>query len=504
MRSFFSRNLTFAVATLLLLFAGLTSAQAQPTTVPVFSGTFFVLETSVPAGHSVHVSAYSLFANKYDTFHYNILWNFNEDSAINDPISGKNINLGLAFPGPVAAKRFYSLGMKTITCSIYVRNDDGSNGPLAYSSARKVSVVPANRTVYFLDGIRGNDADSGLTAALAFKTADRAGKILSKNDVELRPLPQSYTQTAQWIISGSNVLISPTSGIAKFTMTHAGSMLAIVKSAKDVTIASVEFDSTWNPVPKNGAVQEWGIAYIGNTAGTNLTFMDCIIDHMGGDFILANSDLHGLFLLRCTQGVPWGLRNRFLWAQGSDLVMAGCKTMNSFGESPVRADGPGDPSTGAIGLSLVANTIGQITGVGTGWGTRKAAVTLRDVDGAFLSRNAFANAEVSTSSPGYPHLANNIDIFDNQLTSVTAGDTDGCFNIQGGSNWVNVEKNYTKTFGVAAFVFNQNTGDARLNANHIFFKNNAGAGDKQLLKLNGTAPDLQVTGGGWASTQPSH
>ncbi len=487
-----------------MIFFAVTLPSLAATTQPITQSTFDVLESSVPVGTAIHVNAWSCFTPPTDAFDHCLSWNFGRNTIVADPTkyaTGATRDLGLAFPGPVAAHVYSQPGTYTITLTDRLRNPDGSAGEIERTLSRAVTVTAANRKVIYIDGQLGDDSNAGTDATHPIKTADHAAQLLTDN-TELR-----FRNGQQFLLSGclslqhENVVIGGYGDAASpvIRKTAAGNMFSCWPGQTcDVTLTGLSLDSAWtlafteNDQGQPQIAYHQPIAALGIMRGTNVMLVDCQFGNLQQGPQGA-SNLDGLYVLRCTQTQAWGIPSRCVWLEGSDLVVAGCTFLNSVNESPLRMDSGAAGSTGANRVAIVANRVGQLLNAAHNRSTTKAAMTLRYGSMIHVEGNLFVDAESSFNSPGWPNVVTTLDVRNNVIFGLTSAD--GYLHIRDGVFDAAVQDNKSWQQTVDYWI-SPSDSDVRLDSDQLTFRNNWGCawlGNARLVQIDSYQPPALST-----------
>jgi hypothetical protein len=445
------------------------------------NSTFDILQQSVPSGHAIHVNAYGLFNKPSDTFDRCIEWDFSDPQQVADPrqlAKRSKLDLGASFPGPVAAHRYLPKGDYTIAYSEHQR---GSNGQPITQYVRQakqtITITPPARTVFFVDGQRGLNTNGGLLPTQPLKTADAAAARLADN-TELRfASGQTFELTESFNCQHQNVVItsSGTGSPPVIKKTTPGNIVSCwAGKTRNVSICNLVFDSASTPQTTAGGIAyQLGCAVFGILRGMNISIVDVGIANLA-EGPRPGSDAQGVLILRCYQTQAWGIRDRFVWLEGSDVVLAGCTILNSVNQSPVRMDNSITGSTGGHRVAIVANRIGQLLDKGHGRPLAMAALTVRYGDSIFIARNLTVDGELSLNSPGWPNVVSNADVRENYSVSLTGADAyphvrPGCTNIA-------LQDNQSWQAQGPCFWISPQCDDPRLNVDYLWYRGNRAFG----------------------------
>lgn len=442
------------------------------------------LESSVPTGTAVFVNAYPLLNSPADAQNMYFVWDFNDSSQVVDPReynNGSKLDVGNAFPSPVAGHVFYVAGPHTITLNRYQRMLNSARGQLLQTVRVNVNVVASGRRQYFVDAVHGNDKNAG-TQSAPFQTVDKATSKLG-NSIELDFMcGQSFSFSNQINLGFSNAHLSHYgSGSAPVLNKITGGNIINTWNSKDVAVNGLTFTSTQN-------------CMIGVLRGINTTFIDCNFGNVN-QAIQGSAGANGILIQGCTQLAPYGIGSRCEWIEGSNWVSVGNTYFNSGGESPIRMDTAAAGSNGGVGVSIVADRIGQI--LTPSHKTAKAALTLRCGSNITQTACLIVDAENSVNTPGWPNKISNVDLRQNILVGISQSDGDAkmCFytGIFNGA----MQDNLVYTLQGPAYIVSTTNPDSRLNCTGILFRNNAMYGwsaNSRLVGISGNTAVITNTG----------
>jgi hypothetical protein len=262
---------------------------------------FVLSSTTVQAGIGIFVDGSALYPDYKQSAALCYSWNFGDGCGIADPTNyadGAKVDVGAAYPGRTAAHRYLHSGAYTIQLVVSQRNDDGSPGKFLAVFAQRVVVLPSTRTVYYVDGAKGSDANPGIDPAKPWKTADHAfGTLTAKSLIEIEFAPdQVYpiTKPATFVSKSQHdvVIGVPWASPVKQATLFAPSAINLfaLGEIQNVTIQGLILDSAIDAgaqeVGEGGLPGcQPGVATVGVMDASCLTIADCSLGRLRGERI---------------------------------------------------------------------------------------------------------------------------------------------------------------------------------------------------------------------------
>ena len=272
--------------------------------------------------HTVHVHALSttLNAGSYLTARWQ--WDFGDPGSKYNQLEGWNAAHVYNKPG-------------TYTIKLTVTNENGRSSSLSTT----VKVIADQRRAIYVDAERGNDANNGATEKTAVRTVERVSKLVGSHTRILFKRDQRHVFDFSLSLpfqdvyvgaygSGDRPLLWRVKGVGVST-------ISMYNNSNQVTVENLVFDSP-------GAVRGNAAPNIGADGiyprGVNITVRGCEFLNLD-DAINANGDPRGLLVQDNTAPLATGLRNYFVWSEGSDQVFLGNTSANSTREHNLRSSG---------------------------------------------------------------------------------------------------------------------------------------------------------------------
>jgi hypothetical protein len=363
--------------------------------------------TTGPAPATVHIHALNLLVQPTDWLNEKYQWEFGDrtgQSAV-DPRTNTATNLDKAELGPVVAYLYESPGTYTVTLHRTLANGTSKT----YTA--HVVVPSSKRKVYYI-APNGNDTNTGVDPAHAFRSATAIVAHVTDHTEFRFQRGGTYPLEKELALKHQDVLVDcfgpasePLPIIYRSTPGTTRQTFSLVFSfwpglSTDVTVRHLRIDSPFTPALTAGEYAYHSpLASFGILRGSNITVSDCefvnLLEGPHGD-----PTLSGGLLLRNKQVDPLGIPSRTLWLEGTDIVAIGNTALNSVNESPLRA-----AATGIIRGLIAFNSVAQQLDATHGRGSAKAAITLRTLADVQVSENAIANGEFSFD----PHSASALD-----------------------------------------------------------------------------------------------
>jgi PKD repeat protein len=272
--------------------------------------------------HTVHVHglASTLNAGSYLTARWQ--WDFGDPGSRYNELEGWN-----------AAHLYNRPG--TYTIKLTITNENGKSN----SVSTTVRVVEDNRRTIYVDAAAGRDTNSGLSENAPVKSVSRIAQLAGSHTRILFKRGQRHTFDRTLNLPYQDVLVGAYgSGDRPVLWRLRGngvSTLATYSNSNQVTFQDLVFDSpyavTGDKAPNIGVD---GIY----PRGVNMTIRGCEFRNLD-DAINSNGEPRGLLVQDNTAPLATGLRNYFVWSEGSDHVYLGNSAANSTREHNVRASG---------------------------------------------------------------------------------------------------------------------------------------------------------------------
>ncbi len=279
--------------------------------------------------------------------------------------------------------------------------------------------MPDRRTIYV--STAGNDASDGSAPCSPRKTIpniDQADVLLRRGDTFILTgtIPISGSMTLGAYGSGPNpILLSPPS--IQFA-------IALSASAHDVCIDGIDFDST-----TPGNLNKDGAATAIQAAGQRITIRNCVARNVC-DFVNANGQPNGLFIIGCSDTGPTSVRGYFAWLQGSNIALITNTCQNSTREHCVRVGG-------ATNLSVCGNSFANIDRTAVDQqDIAKATINCQIVRNALIAGNTLTSGGLGVGplggADGVSHpesIAENVIVADNSISMTSMAVTSGAHRV---------------------------------------------------------------------------
>ena len=292
---------------------------------PVGSGTPVIAITALQGftiveGQSFHVEATGTIVPGADIEDASFAWDFGDAAGRFNQMPGFN-----------AAHVYDRPGRYAVT--LKVTGPDGSVSTATVSVDVQAASV---RTLYV--AANGNDAADGSGPGTALRTLGRAVQLAGDDTTILLRRGDTFWQSSTVELSRNNLTIA-TWGVGNApTLMWTGArdrsnMLWVKNEARHVTLRGLAFDSVYN-----ADTEQTGMPIAILAGGRNLTVRDNTFRNVGY-CINANQKPTGLLVQDNRAPDPLAVRDYFVWAQGSDLVIVGNEVANSTREHVVRVGG---------------------------------------------------------------------------------------------------------------------------------------------------------------------
>ena len=272
--------------------------------------------------HTVHVHALatSLNAGNYLTARWQ--WDFGDPGSKYNQLEGFNAAHVYSRPG-------------TYTVKLTVTNENGRSSSLSTT----VKVVGDERRTIYVDAERGNDNNNGATEKTAVRTPERVKELLASHTRVLFKRDQRHVFDFSLSVPYQDVYIGAYgSGDRPVLWRVKGvgvSTISMYDQSNQVTVENLVFDSPG--APRGSAAPNIGADAI-YPRGVNITIRGNEFRNLD-DAINANGDPRGLLVQDNTAPLATGLRNYFVWSEGSDQVFLGNSAANSTREHNLRSSG---------------------------------------------------------------------------------------------------------------------------------------------------------------------
>jgi Ca2+-binding RTX toxin-like protein len=275
--------------------------------------------------HTVHVHALAttLNAGSYLTARWQ--WDFGDPAGKYNYLEGWN-----------AAHIYNNPG--TYTIKLTVTNENGRSNTLKAT----VKVVADTRRTIYVDAVAGRDSNSGLSPAAAVRTVDRVQDLAASHTRILFKRGQKFVFDRSLSLPFQDVYVGAYGSGDRpllWRVRNDGfgvSTIATYDNSNQITVENLVFDSPY-PARSNGAAPNIGVDGF-YPRGVNMTIRGCEFLNLD-DGVNANGDPRGLLVQDNTAPLPTGLRNYFIWSEGSDHVYLGNSAANSTREHNVRSSG---------------------------------------------------------------------------------------------------------------------------------------------------------------------
>jgi PKD repeat protein len=285
---------------------------------------FDLSAATVTAGAALHVDGTDTAVTGADIEDASFEWNFGDSGAKYNTMRGFNSAHVYANPG-------------TYTVKLTVTDAQGRTA----TTSKQVTVRPADAgKVIYVGGSQASDDNDGQAGERALKSLAAAMSIATDDTTILLAAGQTYDVSAPLTITQDRVTISTWGSGARPVLRFTGpdaagrSILTIAKSAQQVTVDGVAFDT------KNGGsiLGKTGIAGALSVAGTDVLIRDCAFFNVL-EAVNSNGKATRLMMMDNVAPLEGGIRAYFLWSAGSDHVLVGNDVANSTREHIVRVWG---------------------------------------------------------------------------------------------------------------------------------------------------------------------
>ena len=274
--------------------------------------------------HTVHVHALATALNGGNYLTARWQWDFGDPDGKYNTLEGWNAAHVYEEPG-------------TYTIRLTVTNENGRSNSLT----TQVKVIADQRRTIYVDAVSGNDNNNGASERTAVRTVGRVADLVASHTRVLFKRGQRHTFDQSLSLPYQDVLIGAYGSgdrplIWRVRKSGTGvSSFSMYNSSNQVTVQDLVFDSPY--------------AVSGNTAanigvdgiyprGVNITIRGCEFRNID-DAVNANGNPRGLLVQDSTAPLATGIRNYFIWSQGSDHVFLGNTVANSTREHNMRSSG---------------------------------------------------------------------------------------------------------------------------------------------------------------------
>jgi hypothetical protein len=278
------------------------------------------MTTDAPrAGHAVHFRADRTTVPDHQIEDASFVWDFGDGSTTADTSRGFNTAYVYTQPGDYTVRL-------TVT------------GPTGLSSTAtfNVNVAATDLRVVYVSG-NGNDSNLG-NSNKPFKTLARAVQVAGSNALILVRRGDRFDISQTIDVNGSNITISSYGVGEQPVLNWTGArerkdMIAVHGSASHVMISGLTFDSIYQ-----ADTGQQGMPIAIHVGGSNVTVMGNTF-HNVGFAVNANWSPSKLAVIDNRAPLLTGIRDYFVWAQGSDIVIVNNVVANSTREHIVRVGG---------------------------------------------------------------------------------------------------------------------------------------------------------------------
>lgn len=270
----------------------------------------------------VHALASTLNAGSYLTARWQ--WDFGDPGSRFNELEGWNAGHVYNRPG-------------TYTIRLTLTNENGKTNSLSTT----VRVVEDGRRAIYVDAVAGRDTNNGSSEGSAVRTVKRVLELAGSHTRILFKRGQRHTFDRSLSLPYQDVLVGAYGSGDRpviWRLRNPGfgaSSIATYDQSNQVTVQDLVFDSpyavTGNVAGKIGVDGFY-------PRGVNMTIRGCEFRNLD-DAINSNGDPRGLLVQDNTAPLATGLRNYFIWSEGSDHVYLGNSAANSTREHNVRSSG---------------------------------------------------------------------------------------------------------------------------------------------------------------------
>lgn len=421
-----------------------------------------IMEQTGMAQHTVHVNGLASQLASGDPMNATYQWDFGDaGSRFNNTLVGFN-----------AAHTYDTPGKYVITLIV---TDSAGNTSTATAN---VTIAADTRTKIYVDGVAGNDANSGLTPQTAVATAARAAELMGNNTEVLFHNGQSFNVANTINVNATNLVIGTygTGAAARLVkVTGSGQSIFNISDGSDGILAEgIVFDSMWDIAHYGDGKVNARAFFVG---GKNFTVRNCQFLNLDDGVntaaqptgVLVQDNYFGTMIRACC-----------IWGEGYDHVYIGNTMTNSTQEHLIRTSG-----TGVTRLMVEYNNLSRFD-------NSKGSLELRTASWFYVRGNII---DAGTLRIGLPQGA------DPQYTGY--GVVEGnetykfWFNIRPGVEHLAIRDNVIHyDLGPAIVLETQYSDPSRNEINDIRIDHNTAistTGIGKFLELDGPATDISVT-----------
>ena len=278
------------------------------------------LSLSIAAGQAVHVDAMSTTLHNGQWNDGDFHWDFGD--------SGSDYN---SLRGFVGSHVYARAGQYTITLTV---TDEAG---LQQQATATVNVAASTRRVIYVDST-GSDSNSGMSTSSPVRTSAKALQLQSQLGDHVEVLfrrGQTHNIGQAMVVANDDVIIGAYGAGSKPLMLWTGEHTnreTFVRTAyaHDVTVRDLTFkvanatDSHQHSIPSMLDPHGWGINAVNNTM------------YDIGYGVRTNAESHGVLVQGNESPDLQGLRNYFIWGEGTGLTVLGNHAENSCKEHILR------------------------------------------------------------------------------------------------------------------------------------------------------------------------
>jgi flagellar motor switch/type III secretory pathway protein FliN len=281
------------------------------------TATISAITRSTQQGHAIHVHALNSKLNSGTVLTNTFEWDFGDKGSKYNTLRGWN-----------AAHVYNKPGTYTITLTI--TNPAGKQTV----TRMNVTVNASSRKVIYVSR-SGSDTNTGLSQNQAVRTFAKAMSMVTDNTEILFRRGDKFDFDAGIRTKASNVVIGAYGMGDRPVLNYTGprtrtTFIYVDKGARDFTIRDLTFDTIFN---KDTGQKDMPFAV--SPAGSNITVTGCQFLNLGYAMNL-NGKPTGMLSQDNVAPLKTGLRDYFMWTEGSDVVILGNTVANSTREHIVR------------------------------------------------------------------------------------------------------------------------------------------------------------------------
>jgi len=387
-----------------------------------------VSTASIIAGQAIDVHAMDSSVGVGTPLTARYEWNFGDSSGKYNALVGFN-----------AAHVYDTPGAYTLTLKI--TNEAGK----VSMATRQITVAADARRTIYVDAQSGNDNNSGLSPDQPIQSVARANSMLADNTKILFKRGETFATGSSLYLTYNNVSVDAYGFGANPEILWTGGMWPGVTmigtstwSSSNVMVQNITFDA----IPQwDGSVPQAIVA-----GGTNITVRGCTFLNVD-DVVNANANPTGLLVQDNTEPTDNGLREYFVWLQGTDSTIIGNTCANSTRQHVIRA------SQGFSRTLIAYNNFDNKdrTALGDPGDNAKATINLQTGSYAYVASNHFADGPIGVgplggtdgmSLPNYQSLRTSWVVFEkNTIDSTSLNVTNGAEHIMVRNNVVHFDNN---------------------------------------------------------------